>query len=181
MLIKKDFRVSEFASTEMSNAPFTVKLSLARSWERKISELSMRKEDVEKFFSQPDYNLAGKLVECSFQTKEVVVEKDGNLLYSRKEQDLSSNDLMFKKLYSLQEVDILHSLPPQKNIKDKFFLEVSSFGGGDGVHMHILECPFYTFTVELTESEYAELKQSITPYTVFSFSMRVKNSQDLEE
>lgn len=189
MKLEKEFKISEVNFTNISDAPFRIFLESEKfSFEQK-NILTMDKEVCARFNIPMSQELVGKKLVCAIESKEALsVLNKQELSFLRLDfmppqrnwQKKSKNPLLddpdIVRIKSLKKVESHHffgSSIIRENNKIARTLELVSLGEGDGMHIHITPCPFYSIFLSLTEEEYKECQQLQTD-TLFKIDFRLK-------
>lgn len=171
MRLCKELRIHEVKATESSNAPFEIVL-----WDnflqRHESTLVLDADACAQYGIPMSLDIVGLSLACSFESREVplVGEKGMERLDMA---SVASNTLMLSALKQSETATVVfYTVPPSKIEEVTRTLELSSFGGGDGIHFHVMPCPFYQFIFELTQEEYETCK-AFSPLVVFKVDFRL--------
>lgn len=167
MQITKEFRVHEVRATNMANAPFQITLqgNPLKLNQENLSYLTLNADTCARYSIPMSLDLIGRTLVCLFESRQHSLQH--NPLYN----DFFDNDeLQIQSLKKTETVlSLFYSVPPSKYNEVSRTLELSSFGGGDGMHMHIMPCPFYRFIIELTDEEYEACK-ALPAHSIFKVS-----------
>ena len=121
-------------------------------------------------------DLVGRRIICSFESRELPLQKVGDWKRYVDMGSVGKDDLVIKSLERNElvlEVSFGTALPP-KHSEVSRTMNLSSFGEGDGMHPHVMPCPFYRFFLELTEEEYEGCK-ALSSLSVFKVSFQLKD------
>jgi hypothetical protein len=120
-------------------------------------------------------DIVGLSLVCSFESRELPLVNERGLdrmdMTSIKSDDLVPHALK----YNQTTTPVFYTVPPSKIEEVERTLELSSFGGGDGMHFHVMPCPFYQFAFEVTEEEYTECT-AFSPRLVFKVDFHLTRS-----
>ncbi|MBI3589046.1 MAG: hypothetical protein HY093_01350 [Candidatus Liptonbacteria bacterium] len=168
MQITKELTIQEVRGKNVSNVPYQILLAGDPLRHNEQSSLTLDKRTWDKPGINWTINAAGYKLACSFESREIPL-KDNRLDTS----SLESDDLMIKSLEKTESLSLIRNMiPPAKHAYVSRTLELSSFGGGDGIHPTPTPCPFYRFTLELTEEEYEACK-ALPATSVLKVSFRL--------
>lgn len=154
MQIVKEFTICEVRATQASNAPFQIILLGNMIKREEKSSLVLDRDMCVRYNIPMSLDLVGRTLICLFESRELPLKND------RVDMGLIGNDELQIQSLKRNEVEsaIFYTVPPSKYNDVSQILELSSFGGGDGVHLHIMPCPFYHFIVNLTNGDYRMCK-----------------------
>ena len=168
MNITKEFRIHEVRAAKISNAPFQIVLESNPFRQNGRSYLTLNMDTCAHFDIPMSLEIVGRTLVCSFNSHELPLKANEHLW-----NHVDSNDLEIRSLQRNEQVSpSLGLIPPSKHIETSRTMELSSFGGGDGIHPSPLPCPFYRIILELTEEEYEECK-TLPPASVFRLSFHL--------
>ena len=174
MEITKEFRIQEVRGTIMSNASFQIILEANYFRKEEESSLTMDTKTCARYQIPVSLDLVGRTLICIFQTRELPLRRDGDWKGFVEMKSVEDDNLRIK---SLQKKEVIlpsfRSMPPLKYNEVSRILKLSSFGEGDGIHPHIMPCPFYRLSVELTEEEYEACK-ALSASSVFKVNFQLK-------
>jgi hypothetical protein len=174
MQIMKEYRIGEFSISRSDNAPFRIELDRT-SWDvKEKSSLSLDRATCKRYKIPLTLDLVGRTMICSFESKELPLlegEWKGHVDYL----SVRNDDLQIQSIEKKEAIrPMFNRIPPSKSNTAVCIMKLSSFGGGDGMHFHILPCPFYEITLELTEDEY-EACRALSPTAVFRIHFALKD------
>ena len=173
MQITKEFRIQEVKATRVSNAPFQLVLEGNPFRQNGESTLTFDTDTLARFGIAMSLDLVGRTLVCSFESRELPLESNGHLKGHVDIKAVTSDDLAIHSLHKNERVSPSFGIiPPSKHSEVSRTLELSSFGGGDGIHPSPLPCPFYRFSLELTEEEYEACKV-LSPVSVICANFRL--------
>ena len=171
--ITKEFRIQEVKAARVSNAPFQIVLEGNPFRREGESSLTFDTDTCTRFGIPMSLDLVGRTLVCSFESHELPLESNGHFKGHVDMKAITSDDLA---IHSLKRSEVVSPsfgmIPPSKHSEVSRTLELSSFGGGDGIHPSPLPCPFYRITLELTEKEYEACK-ALPPTSVIRASFRL--------
>jgi len=166
--ITKEFKIDEVKATRAINAPLQIVLS-----GEKKSFLTLNKDICTRFNIPMSLDLVDRTLVCSFESRELPLKNQRPFYGCVNMESFGSDDL---KIDSLKKSKIMSPsftmIPPSKHSEVSRTLELSSFGGGDGMHLSPLPCPFYQIVLELTDEEYKVCK-ILPPTSIFKVSFRL--------
>lgn len=173
MNITKEFRIHAVTAARVSNAPFQIVLEGNPFRRDKESSLTLDAETCARFGIPMSLELVGRRLVCSFESRELPLEDSGLFKGRPDMKQLDHDDLAIRSLHKNERVTPLFfgTIPSSKHAEMSRTLELSSFGGGDGIHPSSLPCPFYRIVLELTEEEYEACK-ALPPTSVMHASFR---------
>ena len=170
MEITKELKIQGISGSTVFNAPFQIVLEGDSFRRNEESSLTLDLDTCAYYNIPISFELVGRTLVCSFKSRELPLKNDGYVdMKSLKNDDLAIHSL--KKSEEVVSPSFRMSLP-SKNIEVLRTLELSSFGGGDGIHLSPLPCPFYRFVLDLTDEEFEECK-ALPPTSVFEASFRL--------
>ncbi len=169
MKITKEFRVHEVRATKFKNVPFTIVLDDNALRHGSESSLTLNADTCARFGIPMSLDLVAHMLECSFESRQLLLE-GGRAV----KESLDGDDLMINALHKKEErvLQIFYTIPPSTHNEIKRTLELESFGGGDGTHVTILPCPFYRIFLGLTEEEFEGCK-ALPPASIFRVNFRL--------
>ena len=154
MQITKEFRIHEVRAAR-GNASFQIVLEGDPFRRNGESSLTLDADTCARFGIPMSLDLVGHTLVCSFESRELPLETNGHFKGHVDMKSLGSDDLAIHSLHKSERVSpSFGMIPPSKHSEVSRTLELSSFGGGDGMHPSLLPCPFYRIVLELTEEEY---------------------------
>lgn len=155
MRITKQFRICEVRAGEASNAPFQIILLHNVLKREEESSLTLDINTCARYNIPMSLDLVGYTLICSFESRELPFYNNGREEGRVDTRSLRNDELQILSLKSSRSMSpVFYTIPPSKYTQSSKTLELSSFGGGDSMHMHIMPCPSYRFIVELTDEEY---------------------------
>lgn len=173
MQITKPFKICEVKATDASNAPFQIILLHNALKREEESSLTFDTDTRVRYNIPLSFNLVGRTLICSFESRELSLQGDDIAMERIDRRQLSSDELQIQSLKKIEVTfPIFYTIPPSKYNQMSQTLELSSFGGGDSMRMHIMPCPFYRFLVELTNEEYEACK-ALPANSVFKVSFNL--------
>ena len=153
MEITKKLKITEVKATNISNAPFQIISHNPIDGDEKDSSLMIDEETFVKYKIPREFGLVGKVLTCLFVSRE------------SKERFSDRNSLEIKSIEKKEITSLLpHAIPASKAEKVTIKLILST-QGGYGRFSAIL-CPFFKFSLDLTEEEYV-LCKNLSPETEF--------------
>lgn len=158
MRITKQFKIFEIRATETPNAPFQIILAgnPLKLNQENLSSLTLDANTCIQYNIPISLDLVGRNLVCSFESRELPLQDDGKHINIG---SLGNDELHIQSLKKNETISpIFYTIPPSKHEEILRTLELLSFGGGDGMHIHIMPCPFYHFIIELTDEEYEMCK-----------------------
>lgn len=159
MQITKEFRIQEVKATRASNAPFQIVLEGNYLRRDEESSLTLDADTCARYNIPMSFDLVGRTLICSFWSRALPLRYDDYEDGRADTESVNSDELQIQSLKRNETMAfIFYSVPPSKYNEVSRTLELASFGGGDGMHPHIMPCPFYRFIVELTDEEYEACK-----------------------
>lgn len=159
MQITKPFKICEVKATDASNAPFQIILLHNALKREEESSLTFDTDTRVRYNIPLSFNLVGRTLICSFESRELSLRDDNHGNGRVDTESLGSDDLQIQSLKKNEvTLSIFYTIPPSKYNQVSQTLELSSFGGDDGMRVHIMPCPFYRFITELTDEEYEACK-----------------------
>ena len=164
MRIMKEFVIQEVKATRSINVPFQIMLTdnPRRINQEDVSSLVLDANICTQYNIPIALNLIGRALMCSFENRELSLEND-----RINSKSLGNDDLQIQSLKKNEtESSIFYSVPPSKYTQVLRILELSSFGGGNDMHVHIMPCPFYRFIIEWTDEKYDAYK-ALPAHSVF--------------
>lgn len=173
MQITKELRIHEVKATRANNVPFQIILGGNYLRQEEESSLTLDADICTRYNIPISLDLIGRTLACSFESRELPLQGDNNGNGRVDMESLGSDDLQIKSLKKTEiTLSVFHTIPPSKYNQISQTLELSSFGGGDGMRMHIIPCPFYHFLVELNDEEY-EACRALPANSVFKVSFHL--------
>ena len=174
MQITKEFRIHEVKAAEISNAPFQIVLKgNPFKQEKDHSFLTLDENTCARYNVPMSLDLIGRTLVCSLESRELPLKDSGHLMGHVDMDSLGSDDLAIHSLKRSETVSpSFGTIPPSKHNEVSRTLELFSFGGGDGIHIHVTPCPFYRIVLELTDEEY-EVCKALPPTSVIRVSFRL--------
>ncbi|MFH1233722.1 MAG: hypothetical protein V1649_03700 [Patescibacteria group bacterium] len=173
MEITKELRIWEVKAARVSNTPFQIVLEGNRFRREEESSLMLDLNTCARYNIPMSLDLVGRTLVCSFENRELPLKNNGHFKGYVDMESLKNDNLM---IHSLKRSEIVSPsfgmIPPAKHSEVSRTLTLSSFGGGDGIHLSPLPCPFYRFVLELSDEEYEECKV-LPPTSVFKASFRL--------
>lgn len=113
-------------------------------------------------------DLIGRTLVCSFESRELHLHDD-----RVNTESLTNDKLQIQSLEKSETItSVFYTVPPSKYNQSSRILKLSSFGDGDGMHIHIMPCPFYRFIIELTDEEYEACK-ALPANSIFKVSFHL--------
>lgn len=171
--ITKEFRIQEVKAARVSNAPFQIVLEGDLFRRNSESTLTFDPDTLTRFGIAMSLDLVGRTLVCSFESRELPLESNGHFKGHVDMKAVTSDDLAIHSLRKNERVSTSFGMiPPSKHSEVSRTLELSSFGGGDGIHPSPLPCPFYRVSLELTEEEY-EVCKALPSASVVRASFRL--------
>jgi hypothetical protein len=171
--ITKEFRIHEVKAARVSNAPFQIVLEGNPFRRNGESSLTLDADTCMRFSIPMSLDLVGRTLICSFESRELPLEANGHFKGHVDMKALDTDDLAIHSLHKNERVSpSFGMIPPSKHSEVSRTLELSSFGGGDGIHPSPMPCPFYRIVLELTEEEYEACK-ALPPTSVIRTSFRL--------
>ena len=168
-----EFIIHEVKAARVSNAPFQIVLEDGSFKRNRESSLTLDVDTCARFGIPMSLELVGRMLVCSFESYDIPLEVDGHFKGQVDMKTVTSDDLAIRSLHKNERVSASFSaIPPSKHSEVSRTLELSSFGGGDGIHPSPLSCPFYRIVLKLTEEEYEECKV-LPPASVIRMSFRL--------
>ncbi len=173
MRITKEFRIHEVKATRVSNAPFQIVLEGDPFRRNGESSLTLDAETCKRFCIAMSLDLVGRTLICSFESRELPLETNEHFKGHVDMNAVTSDDLAIHSLHKNEHVSpSFGMIPPSKHSEVSRALQLSSFGGGDGIDPSPLPCPFYQISLELTEEEYEACK-ALPPASVIRATFRL--------
>ena len=173
MQIVKEFRILEVRIARVSNAPFQVVLEGNLFQRDDKSTLTFDADTLVRFGITMSPDLVERTLVCSFESRELPLETEGQFKGRADMNTITSDDLEVHVLQMNERVSpSFGTIPPSKYSEISRTLELSSFGGGDGIYHNPFPCPFYRIVLELSEKEYEACK-ALPPTSVFKVNFRL--------
>jgi len=173
MQITREFRIHEVKAARVSNAPFQIVLEGNPFRREEESSLTLDTDTCARYNIPMSLDLVGRTLVCSFESRELPLKNNGHFKGHVDMESLENDNLA---IHSLKRSEVVSSffgmIPPSKHSEVSRTLELSSFGGGDGIHPSSLPCPFYRIVLELSDEEYEECK-ALSPTSVIKASFRL--------
>ncbi len=175
MNIVKELRIEEVKATRASNAPYQIILQGSRFGKGQEEPcLTLDKTTCDKYHIPIALDLVGKILICTFQSHELPIKQEKEWKGYVDLRSAADDHLQIKMLKRVEtSYPLFNQAPPMKYEKSVLTLELSSFGEGDGMHFHVLPCPFY-HVLELTEAEY-EVCKLLPVNSVFIVSFKLRD------
>jgi len=150
MEIRKTLIVNALQKSRSSNVPYKIELIGDNNTNSKI------------YFDKPSLRKNMLLLEDIFPEKrlEIIlnsgrVKRSGtDILGNLDKNSLEINSLLMSKK---QTRHYMHLPTPSKHDSLVYLGLFKSFKGDNGIHLHIIECPLYDISLDLTEDEYNRL------------------------
>jgi hypothetical protein len=172
MQILHELRIREVSATIVTNAPFRIECEGNPFSDENRSSLVLNRIICERYSIPMSVDIAGRILICLFESRELPLEKEGHFKDAVDQRSLGDDDLGIKSLERKEVISpMLGLIPPANSIEIYRILRLSSFGGDDMCQM--MPCPFYRFTLELTEDEYETCK-ALAPSSKFEVSFCLK-------
>ena len=172
MQITKEFKIQEVKATRVSNAPFQIVLEGNPFRRNGESSLTLDTETCIRFGIAMSFDLVGRTLICSFESRDLSLETDGHFKDHVDMKAVTSDDLTIHSLHRNECIrPSFGIISSSKHNEISRTLELSSFGGG-GIHPSPLPCPFYRISLELTEEEYKACK-TLSTTSVIRASFRL--------
>ena len=173
MQITKEFKIHEVKAARVSNAPFQIVLEGNPFRRERESSLTLDTDTCTRYNIPMSLELVGRTLICSFESRELPLKNDGHF---KGHVDVESLDSDTLAIHSLKRSEVVSPsfgmIPPAKHSEVSRTLELSSFGGGDGMHLSPLPCPYYRIVLELSDEEYEACK-ALSPTSVIKASFRL--------
>jgi hypothetical protein len=158
MQITKQFKIFEVRATKVTNASFQIILAgnPMRLNQENLSSLTLDLSTCIQYNIPMSLDLVGRNLICSFENRELPLQNNGQRINIK---SLGNDELQIQSLKKNETISpIFYTIPPSKYEEVLRTLELSSFGGGDSMHIHMMPCPFYHLIIELTDEEYEMCK-----------------------
>ena len=158
--LRKELGICEVRATNVSNASFRVVLE-GRPFGGKDSEsnLTLDVATCARYKIPKALRLVRRTLVCTFQSRELSLQQEGKWKNHVDFKAIENDDLEIELLRREETITSnFDIIPPRKFDRTSRTLVLSSFGKGDGIHLHIIPCPFYRFVLDLTDEEYEACK-----------------------
>lgn len=173
MKIVRKFRIQEVRASRSSNAPFQIVLEDDPFKSKGGSSLFLNADICSRYNISMSLDLMDRILVCSFDSRELPLGDSG---YNKNHVDMKSlgnDDLAINSLKQVETITPSFGIiPPSKHVYTSQVIELSSFGGGDGIHPHIMPCPFYRFAVALSKEEY-EACRALSATAIFKLDFHL--------
>ena len=165
----RKFKICEVKAKKINNVPFQIVLEGDPFRREQESSLTFDTDTCVRYNIPMSLDLVGRTLVCSFESRELPLRNKGHV-------DMESLENDNLAIHSLKRSEVVSPsfgmIPPSKHSEVSRTLELSSFGGGDGIHFSPLPCPFYRIVLELSDEEYEECK-ALSPTSVIKASFRL--------
>ncbi len=171
--------IAKVEATNVSNAPFRIFLENEKYDTKKEIILTMDAKTCVRYGIPMSLDIVGKKIVCYLESEINNDNEENKNAPSKKtkqkqSREIQDDELRIKSLKKKEEYYSYASLLKNDgSVKRK--LELISFNEGDGMHFHIIPCPFYHLFLDLTDEEFKECKE-LTGEMIFRVNFKLKTA-----